>query len=170
MRAHELHDLLPSEWVEVQNGEQQPWGGLAEGLEWADKERHVGIRDDDGRLVALAGLLSAPVVVAEHGEFHVVGIGGVIVTQSRRGEGMSRALLQEALRIAASMGPERAMLFCRRELLVLYDKFGFEPITARVTAEQPTGAVEVPLHAMWLALASGTSWPSGDVRVLGLPF
>ncbi len=63
MQAHELNDFLPSEMADVQDGELEPWGGLGESLEWADKERHIGIRDDDGRLLALAGLLTASVAV-----------------------------------------------------------------------------------------------------------
>jgi predicted GNAT family N-acyltransferase len=170
MQALELHDFLRSEWTDVQDGEHQPWGGLGESLQWADKERHVGIRDDDGRLLALAGLLTASVAVDGHGEFPVVGIGGVIVSHSRRGEGMARALLEEVLRISAGVGPKRAMLFCRPELMALYGRFGFKAITPPVVAEQSTGSIEVPLRAMWLALAPGASWPQGGVRVLGLPF
>lgn len=74
------------------------------------------------------------------------------------------------MRVAAGMGPERAMLFCDAQLMALYGGFGFKAIAAPVMAEQPSGSIEVPIGAMWCALTAGASWPEGVVRVLGLPF
>lgn len=55
-----------------------------------------------------------------------------------------RRVVEPLLDIASQLGPARAMLFGRREL--------------------------VPLVAMWRALRSGTGWPPGRIDVRGLPF
>jgi predicted N-acetyltransferase YhbS len=170
MRAHELTSVEPGAWAELEAGEEQPWGGVAEQLEWAGKDRHVGIRAPDGRLLGHAGTVLARVAVEGRGEFPVVGLGGVIVRREERGRGLARELIERALEIADSLGPERAMLFCRPELTALYARFDFEPIEAQVGAQQPGGRIEMPMRAMWRALADGVDWPPGDVEVLGLPF
>ena len=169
MQAVELSEVGSSQWQEVVAGEQQPWGGEGEQLEWGPKERHVGIRDGSGRLLALAGLVAARVEI-DGRELPVVGFGGVIVTAARRGRGLARPLLERTVALARELGPERGMLFCEERLMSLYAKFGFVPIEASVSAQQSAGEVQMPIRAMWIALAPGADWPSGAVRVLGLPF
>jgi predicted GNAT family N-acyltransferase len=168
----ELQGVGSSEWDELVAGEQQPWGGgAAEALEWADKQRHVGIRDEHGRLLALAGLVRASVTVEGRVELPVVGIGGVIVTRPARGRGLARPLLERTLELAGELGPEHAMLFCREQLRALYAKFGFRAIESPVHAAQAGGQVEVPMCAMWRGLRDGAAaWPAGAVTVRGLPF
>ena len=72
--------------------------------------------------------------------------------------------------IRQELEPERAMLFCGEELMTLYASFGFRPIVAPVSAEQPGGRVVMPMSAMWAPLAEGIEWPAGDVAVRGRPF
>jgi hypothetical protein len=52
----------------------------------------------------------------------------------------------------------------------LYEKLGFAEIDAPVWADQPGGAVEMPLRALWRPLRAGARWPDGRVQVRGLPF
>jgi hypothetical protein len=92
------------------------------------------------------------------------------VTRSQRGRGLMAQVVAPTLAIAERMGPGHAMLFCRPQLVPIYGRLGFEEIDAAVAAEQPTGPVEVPMRAMWRALRPGVTWPSGPVRLLGLPF
>ena len=170
MEAVELHDVGSAQWDAVLDGEQHAWGGDAEDLAWARKTHHVGVLDDDGRPLALAGALVAQVAVAGGDPFPVVGIGGVIVTRSRRGQGLGRDVVTAVMTMARGMGPERAMLFCRQRLMALYARFGFLAIEADVTAEQPSGRITVPMRAMWAPLVPGADWPAGEVAVLGEPF
>lgn len=171
MEVVELEGVGAGERDQVIAREEQPWGGEAEGeaLEWAEKERHLGLRGEDGRLLALAGLIRARVGV-DGVELPVVGVGGVIVTRSKRGKGLSRPLLERALELAAGLGPAHAMLFCREPLMAMYAKFGFQAIEPPVRAQQESGPVEMPMRAMWRALHDGAVWPAGTVTVLGLPF
>ena len=97
-------------------------------------------------------------------------MGGVFVTAPERGRGLVWQLLQRLLEIAADMGPERAMLFCRPQLTGLYGKLGFAEIPGPTWVRQPDGAVEFPLRTMWRPLREGVGWPPGRVDVLGLPF
>ena len=56
------------------------------------KDRRFVLRED-GRPIASAGILTAAVAIDEHA-FSVVGIGGVLVTHTRRGQGLSRWVMQ----------------------------------------------------------------------------
>jgi predicted GNAT family N-acyltransferase len=165
----ELDGITSPQWRAIVAGEREPWGGVAEGLAWADKRRHVGVRAADGQLVAIAGAVIAEIEV-EAERLRVVGIGGVFVTPRERGRGLVGKLLGRLLELAGDMGPERAMLFCRPELTALYGRLGFLEIMAPVGARQPEGVIEMPMRAMWRALVEGAEWPAGRVDVQGLPF
>jgi GNAT superfamily N-acetyltransferase len=168
MELVEMDEITPQQWSELVAGEREPWGGVAEQLVWGDKQRYVGLRDADRRLVAIAGGLTAELEITER--LQVVGIGGVLVSASERGRGLALEMLQRLLEIAAEMGPERAMLFCRPQLTGLYRKLGFAEIAGPTWVQQPDGPLEMPLRTMWRPLREGVGWPSGRVDVLGLPF
>ncbi len=170
MHAVELENVGTPDWDALIDGEHEPWGGDGEGLVWVRKTRHVGVLDDDGRPLALAGVVPASVSAGGGEPFEVAGIGSVIVTRSRRGEGLARLVIEAIMRLAAELGPQRAMLFCREPLVPLYERFGFHDIAGEVTAGQPTGRVVVPMRGMWAPLAEGITWPDGAVEVLGEPF
>jgi aminoglycoside 2'-N-acetyltransferase I len=166
----EVDGVTGQQWTELVAGEHEPWGGVAEHLEWAKKNRHVAIVDADRRSVALASAATYDVEVASSRRFQVVGIGGVFVTSAHRGTGLATVLIRGVLDMAAQMGPDRMMLFCRPQLTDLYRKFGFREIRGPVWAEQPAGRIEMPLRAMWRPLTPDAQWPAGRVDVLGLPF
>jgi predicted GNAT family N-acyltransferase len=170
VRAIELPVVDSDQRRALLGDDPHPWGGEAEGLEWAEKHHHVGVPAEHGELLALAGALIAEVRVDAQPPFPVVGIGSVIVRPDVRGRGLARLVIEGSLDVARRLGPERAMLFCREPLVSLYEGFGFLLIDAPVTAEQPAGRVEMPLRAMWAPLRDGAGWPPGAVEVLGEPF
>jgi predicted GNAT family N-acyltransferase len=172
MRLVELHEVSAKQWRELIGGEPSPWGGgQAEGLSWREKQRTVGIRDQDERLLAVAGAVIARVEVLGTGSFEVLGVGGVFVTRTARGQGLVTRLLDGLLAQAMRDGvPERAMLFCRAQLVGMYAKRGFAQLAVPVWADQPGGRIEMPMCAMWRALRAGVTWPTGRVEVHGLPF
>ena len=170
MELVELSALSEQDWVELIAGEQAPWGGQGEALQWRDKDRHVGLRTPEGRMAAAGGAVIVEVDVEGADRFDVVGIGGVFVTGSLRGRGLTARLLPVLLDIAQRMGPDRAMLFCRPELVGLYARHGFAEIAAPVWADQPNGPIMMPMRAMWRPLRPATDWPPGRVDVCGLPF
>ncbi len=158
------------EWEELIAGEQQPFGDIGMQLEWRRKTLTIGARDQDGRLLAAAGIVPADVLAGPRERFTVTGLGGVIVTRSARGRGLGRAVIERALEAAREMAPERAMLFCLAANVPLYEKFGFLPLEGPVTADQPSGPVEIPMPAMWKPLRPRVGWPAGAVTVIGEPF
>ena len=162
--------LTEQDWADVIDGEDEPFGPIGAGLVWRPKDRHVTLRAADGRLVGTAGLLVARVQVGGETTFDVVGIGSVIVTRSLRGRGLTPKLIEPLLRLAGALTPDRAMLFCRPELVPLYQRFQFIQIAAPVWVDQPDGRSEMPEPAMWRALRPGSQWPPGRVDVQGLPF
>jgi predicted GNAT family N-acyltransferase len=167
----ELGALSDEDWAELQDGEHEPFGPVGAGLAWRPKDRHIGLRAPDGRLFAVAGAVIATVEVEHAGTIEVVGLGSLIVTQSRRGSGLMSRVVEPLLRLAEGMGPDRAMIFCRPDLVALYRRIAFIEITAPVWADQPGGRIEMPLAAMWRALHDGAAdWPPGRVDVHGLPF
>jgi predicted N-acetyltransferase YhbS len=170
MQARELEGVGPAEWAAVQDGEQAPWGEEGERLQWRDKRRHVGVRGEDGRLLALAGAVTAEVVVGDGERFPVVGIGGVIVTAAHRGRGLARKVLEAALARAAALGPSLVLLFCLPDRAGLYERFGFTAVARPILVTQPEGLAEMPLVTMWRALTSGDELPDGPVTLLGLPY
>src|SRR4051812_21557244 len=117
--------LTEAQFQELVDGEDDPFGVGGDPTEWRQKHHHVTLRDGGGRLIASAGLVVA--AVAAGGEvFEVVGVGGVIVTWEHRGHGHLRPVLEEALEWAATLGPERAMLWCSERNVALYARFGFQ--------------------------------------------
>ena len=170
MRLVELDRLSEPYWDELVAGEREPFGGIGEKLVWRDKTRNVGVREDDGQLVAAGGAVLAEVKVERESPFQVAGLGGLIVTRSARGRGLARLLCRRLLELAGEFEVQWAMLFCLPKLMPLYGEFGFVPITEPVWADQPGGRIEMPLPAMWNALGSDASWPSGRIELLGEPF
>jgi len=165
----ELEKVSDGDWQQVVAGEPEPWGGVGEALQWRAKSHSVGLRDDAGGLVAMAGLVLAEVRVAD-ASIQVAGIGGVIVTRAARGRGLARVLIERVLEIASELGAERAMLFCLPANIGLYAKFGFQLIQEPAFARQPSGVIEMPLCAMWKPLTSAADWPAGRVELPQAPF
>jgi predicted N-acetyltransferase YhbS len=170
MRLVELDRLSEPYWEELVAGEHEPFGGIGENLVWRDKTRNIGVREDDGRLVAAAGMVLAEVRIGQELPFEVAGLGGLIVTHSARGRGLARMLCQSLIELADELEVRRAMLFCLPKLMPLYREVGFVAINAPVWADQPGGRIEMPMSAMWKALDRQADWPAGRVELLGEPF
>jgi predicted N-acetyltransferase YhbS len=166
----EFGALTDAQRAELEGGEEHPFGTEGIELAWRSKERHVMVRDDEGRLVASTGLLVVEVSAGERAPFEVVGVGGVIVAPGQRGQRLSRVVVMAALERAASVGPAFAMLFCREAVAGLYGKLGFELVEPPVHVLQPSGQVVMPLVTMWRALREGVTWPPGAVQVHSEPF
>jgi predicted N-acetyltransferase YhbS len=154
---------------ELEGDERDPWdaGGLP--LVFRPKDRHVGIGDDQGRLIAAAGMVTVDVEVAGK-RFGVVGLGGVIVNAAYRGRGLAREVVGAALARAREADAEFILLFCHADRAGLYRKLGFIEVDATVSGEQSDGDAEMPMLTMWQALRPGLPWPEGSVAVRGLPF
>jgi predicted N-acetyltransferase YhbS len=153
-------------WEALIAGEVDPFGLDGETIAWREKTHHT-VRYDGERPVGHVGLLVAPVQAG--GEtFDVVGVGGVIVSSSHRGQGLLRPLLDAAL--AQDLGPERALLWCSTANAAIYARLGFAHVEAPVTVEQPDGPFVMPMPTMWKPLRPGVTWPAGPVTVPGLPF
>jgi hypothetical protein len=86
-----------------------------------------------------------------------------------RGRGLSGPLMDRLRELAERLGPDRAMLFCEPKLVPLYQSRGYAELSAPVWVDQPSGPVRLPMSAMWRPLRPA-SWPSGSVRLHGLPF
>jgi len=166
----EIGLLTEQDWDDLTSGESEPFGPIGANLVWRDKDHHLGLRARDGRLAAVAGATIAVVEVESAGSFEVVGLGSLIVTRSARGRGLMSRLVGPMLELAESMGPERAMIFCRPELVALYRRLAFAEIPAAVWVDQPGGRIEMPEPAMWRTLHESAGWPAGRVDVRGLPF
>jgi predicted N-acetyltransferase YhbS len=170
MRLVELEgDHTAAERVELHDGEVNAFESAHLGLYWEDHERRI-VLVEDGRMIACAGLLVADVEVGGE-RFPVVGVGGVIVTHTRRGEGLARRVMEGALERAAQLGPDFALLFCRPDRAGFYAKLGFAHVREPVEVGQPEGKRRaMPLDTMWRPLRDGATWPAGPVSVPGLPF
>ena len=136
-----VEQITPEQYAEIEAGEHDPFGLDDEDIEWIGKTHQTLLRRADGTLIGKAGLVFVDVEAGREA-FQVAGVGGVIVTHSERGKGLLRPLLEATLERAASMGAERAMLFCAERNVALYERFGFAVIEAPVdhaAAERPAG-------------------------------
>jgi predicted N-acetyltransferase YhbS len=153
----------------LEGEEPDPFDTAGVALQFRPKERHVGLRDESGLLVASTGMV---VVDAEvDGErFPVVGLGGVIVSAPYRGRGLGRRVVEAALARARGLGPRFAILFCHEDRAGLYRLLGFVELVGDVRVEQPGGHATMTQRTMWIALHDGARWPSGKATIHSLPF
>jgi predicted N-acetyltransferase YhbS len=165
----EFDSLTEEQRSQLEGDEPDPFDARGITLQFRAKDRHVGLRDGMGRLVASAGLVLAEVEV-ERERLDIVGLGGVIVNADHRGRGLGREVVQAALGSARGVGPAFAILFCHADRGVLYRKLGFAEVNAEVLVQQPAGYVPIPQRTMWRALHDGARWPAGRVVVESLPF
>jgi predicted GNAT family N-acyltransferase len=166
----ELGRLSDAQHAQLEGDEVDPFGAAGNTLRWRAKDRHVALCGPDGRLVASAGLLLTEVRVDDGPAIAVVGIGGVIVAAPYRGQRLADRVIVQALRLAATLGPAIALLFCHRDRAGLYARHRFAEIKPPVYVKQPGGFEEVPQVAMWRALRAGATLPSGRVVLHSLPF
>ena len=170
LRLFELDgDHTDAERAELHDGEENAFESLHLGLVWDDHDRRIVVMDR-GTMIASAGLIVAEARAGDT-NLPVVGFGGVIVTRSRRGEGLAHRVIEAAIERAATLGPAHGLLFCRPDRGGLYTKLGFAKIGAPVTVGQRRGErADMPLDTMWRPLHPGATWPEGSVVVPGLPF
>jgi predicted N-acetyltransferase YhbS len=166
----EFGPLTDERRAEVEGDEADPFDAArVPPMQWRAKQRHVGLTDEGGRLVASAGLLVTEVEAG--GEpFPVVGLGGVLVNQAHRGRGLSLRVVQAALDKAATLGPNFVVLFCHEDRMGLYRRFGFAEVRSEVLVEGESGQLVMAMRTMWLALRPGASWPDGPLVLQGRPF
>jgi predicted N-acetyltransferase YhbS len=170
MELVEFGPLTDELRAELEGDEADPWDAArVPPLQWRAKEHHVALRDDGGRVIASAGLLSADVEVGEV-VFPVVGLGGVIVNRAHRGRGLSLRVVEAALAKAATLGPEFVLLFCHEDRMALYRRFGFEDVRTDVIVDHDGERIVMPMHTMWRPLTADARWPDGRVDVHGPPF
>jgi predicted N-acetyltransferase YhbS len=170
MEQIEFGPLTEELRAELEGDERDPWDAhRVPPMQWRPKERHVGLCDERGQLVANAGLLVVEVEVAGE-RFAVVGLGGVIVNRRHRGQGLSLEVLEATLATAATLGPDFIVLFCHDDRMGLYSRIGFELVRDEVLVDSNRGRVTMPMRTMWRALQPGATWPDGLVAFHTRPF
>lgn len=169
MEVVEFGPLTDALRRELEGDEEDPFDAEGIRVRFRSKDRHVGLRDGAGRLVASTGMVVVEVEV-DRKRFPVVGLGGVIVNAQHRGRGLGREVVQAALTKALGLGPAFAMLFCHEDRAGLYRKVGFLSVDAEVLVQQPAGYALMPQRTMWRALHKNADWPAGRVVVHSLPF
>ena len=155
--------------AQLEGDESDPFDAEGATLSYRLKDRHVALRDEDGRLVASAGMLVTEVEI-NGPRFPVVGLGGVIVNAAFRGRGLGRCVVEAALGRARTMGPAFVILFCHPDRTGLYERLGFTDVDSAVSVKQPHGFAAMPQCSMWQALRPEAAWPTGPVVIHSLPF
>ena len=169
MELIEFGVLSDAQRTQLEGDEVDPWDSARNDLTtWRPKDRHVGLIDGEGRLVAAAGLVAGAVRGDDGRTVGVLGIGGVIVAAPYRGRGLARRVVEASLERAGDL--ELAMLFCYRDRAGLYERLDFRELGAKLLVEQPEGPVEMPLVTMWRPLRDGASLPEGPLTLDGTPF
>ncbi|PYE54133.1 GNAT family N-acetyltransferase [Deinococcus yavapaiensis] len=153
--------------TEIVGGEEDPFLLADLKLEWLAKDWHVLVHDD-GRVVAHVGLVRAHVHAGDE-RVEVGGYGGVLTKASERGKGHARAALDVADEQLRAWGVAFGFLFCRPQLVPYYSALGWQELAEPVQVQQSSGPIVFPKSAMVKPLAD-RAWPSGPVRLEGLPW
>jgi predicted N-acetyltransferase YhbS len=169
MEVVEFGPLTAPHRQALEGDEPDPFDAAGIPLRFRPKDRHVGLQDESGRLVASTGIVVVEVEI-EGDRFPVVGFGGVIVSAPYRARGLARMVVEAALAKARLLGPRFVILFCHADRAGLYRKLGFVEVLGRVQVEQPSGYTPMPQLMMWRSLQTEARWPRGDVTVHSLPF
>jgi predicted N-acetyltransferase YhbS len=169
MDVVEFGNLTGEHRQALEGGERDPFDTAGIALQFRPKERHLGLQDESGRLIASTGMVVVDVEV-DGERFPVVGLGGLIVSAPYRGRGLARRVVEMALARARRLGPRFAILFCHEDRAGLYRKLGFEELHGDVLVEQPGGHATMTQRTMWIALHGDATWPAGKTIVQSLPF
>ncbi len=165
----EFGELTPERRAQLEGDESDPFEVGDVKMRFQPKTRHVGLLDDDGRLVASAGWVIAEAEVRE-ARMQVVGLGGVIVRAPFRGRGLAREVVEAAMTRARVREAPFALLFCLDGRVGLYRRLGFAEVSGEVLVRQSAGYEVMPLRTMWRALKPRAQWPSGQLVLHSLPF
>jgi len=153
---------------DLADGDEDPTRTHQYNLSWRPTETHVFI-SAGGRKMCHVGLVRQTVKVSGT-SLDVAGVGGVLVRSGERGHGYGRATLEAAAALVAREWKVGFMLlFCREVLRPWYDALGWRRVLGATWAEQPNGAIVLPLESMWKSL-NGARWPDGDVYLHSRPW
>jgi GNAT superfamily N-acetyltransferase len=165
----DLPDFGPDDYAAIEDGEADPYQTDDLGISWREKSGHVGLTEG-GRLIAHAGWVPVEGRTASGEPVGAIGLGGVMVHRRYRGRGMGRRVVSAAMNRMRALDTPLGLLFCRPDRVPFYESLGWAPLQATVSADQPTGPVEIPLVTCWTALGQGASAPTTDLHIDGLPF
>ena len=169
LRIVEFESVSMREWISLTGHDRAVFGEASAGLTFRPKTLHIGLRDPDDQLLAVAGATTATVEVSGAAPFEVVALGALVVRPELRGLGLGGRILDRFDVRMTELGPDRAMVLCEPKFKVPYGRRGFHLLTDTVLADQPDGHVVVPLSAMWRSLGA-SDWPPGRIHIQGLPF
>jgi aminoglycoside 2'-N-acetyltransferase I len=138
-------------------------------LTWAPPQWSVLLWDED-ELVTRVGL-----VVREIEQDGVIkrigGIGGVMTHPARRGQGLAGLALQEAAqRFNADLQVAYALLFCRPQLIALYERYGWKLFQGALFVEQPHGRIAFSEHNPMTLDIREPAPRQGSIDLRGLPW
>jgi GNAT superfamily N-acetyltransferase len=165
----ELATFGAAEYEQIVDGEEDPYGTDHLGMDWREKTGHVALVQE-GHVLAHAGWVPADLRAATGEHLRIVGLGGVMVHRDHRGHGLGHRLVAAAMDRMGRLGLPVGMLFCRTQRVPFYESLGWHPTAGRVTADQPSGAVEMPLVTCWTPFLAGATVPSSALHIEGLPF
>ncbi|KKD60089.1 GNAT family acetyltransferase [Grimontia sp. AD028] len=97
-------------------------------------------------------------------EYSIAGIAEVCVNQAFRGQGLVKQILKEVHQHRLAAGDDFALLFGEAEI---YSSSGYETTTNVLMHNPENGWI---LAGKTMAKSLNKVWPSGDVKLLGLPF
>jgi predicted GNAT family N-acyltransferase len=138
-------------------------------LTWAPPQWSVLVWDQD-ELVTRVGL-----VVREIDQDGVIkrigGIGGVMTHPDRRGQGLAGMALHEAAkRFDTDFQVAYALLFCRSQLIALYERYGWRLFQGELFVEQPQGRIAFADHNPMTLDILESAPQQGTLDLRGLPW
>jgi GNAT superfamily N-acetyltransferase len=169
MEVVDLPQGAAEAYVDVVDGEEDPFDDGDLDMAWRPKTAFVGLREGD-RLIGVAGWVGVEARLGPGPTVPSVGLGGVILHRSFRSSGRGAVLVSGAMERMRALGVPMGLLFCGPERVRFYRSLGWEVVPGTVTADQPTGVIEMPFVTCWTPLVEGTPPPGPGLHVQGLPF
>lgn len=138
-------------------------------IEWAGPELLAVVSAPGGRVVGMSGVLLRDVAV--DGEvMSVCGIGSVQTDPELRNRGIARLAIAAGLRAGRERGARFGGLFCRDELLPLYERLGWTRFAGRIVAIQNGEAVTFTFNNAMTVALEGTVPRAEVIDLRGLPW
>lgn len=132
--------------------------------------RRVLVYDDDGSLVAAAGVLFRTGTL-NSSKSNIAGIGGVMTLPTRQREGFGSVAMNAAHQLVARESTSAfGLLFCEPKNFSFYHSLGWSLFAGTVIAEQPTSTAPYTVMPALVHAFLEAAPAEGTIELGGLPW
>lgn len=143
------------------------WPGRS--IEWASPEWCVMCWDEKGEALSHAGVLIRECEI-DGSPVRIGGIGGLMTHPKARREGLATKVIKGSLEFFLERAVDFALLVCKRELVPLYEKLGWQLYRDKVLVTQKGVTTPFTFNLPMVHSACKAAPSSGDIYLKGAPW